>query len=106
MKMISVGKIEDLKPDESKVVTVDGTEMALFNVEGCFYAVGNRCSHRSGPLSRGRVERSSGTGAPAIRCPVHGWLFDLKTGDCLTRPGACIPTYPVLCEEGKISLAV
>ena len=73
---------------------IDGKEVALFNVEGRLYAVGNRCPHRSGPLVQGKVETVPETGKPAVRCPIHGWLFDLKTGACLTRPSACIPTYP------------
>lgn len=78
-----------------RLTTIDGQEVALFQVEGQFYAVGNRCPHRSGPLVKGKVETVPETGAPAVRCPIHGWLFDLKTGACLTRPTACIPTYPV-----------
>lgn len=83
---------------------VDGKEVALFQVEGILYAVGNRCPHRSGPLVKGQVLKREETGEWAVRCPIHGWLFDLKSGRCLTRPSARIPTYPVLCEEGKISL--
>lgn len=99
-------RTEDLPAGGSQCVTVDGKEVALFNVEGSLYAVGNRCPHRSGPLVRGRVETVPETGEPAIRCPIHGWLFDLKTGRCFTRAGASIPTYPVLSVEGKISIVV
>lgn len=85
-------------------MTVDGKEVALFDVEGCLYAVGNRCPHRSGPLVRGKVEKAPDTGDWTVRCPIHGWLFDLKTGECLTRPSASVPTYPVERRNGEIRL--
>ena len=87
----------DLNPGESRVVQVDGREVAVFNVEGRFYAVSNRCPHRGGPLVRGHLE---GT---AVRCPLHGWLFDLKTGQCLNQPGVSVKTFRVenMVEYGK-----
>ena len=97
-------RAEEVKPGEARLLMVNDQEVALFNVGGLFYAVGNRCPHRSGPLVKGRVETVSETGDPAIRCPIHGWLFDLKSGRCLTRTTARISTYPVFCEEGKVVL--
>ena len=96
-------KLEEIPPGSSQLVTVEGKEVALFNVEGQLYAVGNRCPHRSGPLVRGHVEQVGGT--VAVRCPIHGWLFELATGRCLTRPSASTPSYPVTCEQGEICLS-
>ncbi len=104
-----VGNCADLPPGQSLLVTVDGKEVALFNVEGRLYAIGNRCPHRSGPLVRGRVEMVSETHSPnegpeilAVRCPIHGWLFELATGRCLTRPNASTPAFPATCRGGEI----
>lgn len=91
-------RIEEIPPGSSRLITVDGKEVALFNLEGRLYAVGNRCPHRSGPLVKGKIE------GEAVRCPIHGWLFDLENGQCLTRPSASIPTWPVSCENGEIVL--
>ena len=116
-----VAEAENLPPGQSLLVTVDGKEVALFNVEGRFYAIGNRCPHRSGPLVRGRVETVPCGAAPesvpdaggavagtettlAVRCPIHGWLFELATGRCLTRAGAGTPHVPVHFENGRMSL--
>ena len=97
-----VANLEEILPGQSRVVAVDGNEVALFNVDGACYAVGNRCPHRSGPLSRGKIEKVGET--LAVRCPLHGWLFELATGRCLTRPSASTPRYPVRCENGEIFL--
>lgn len=85
---------------QSTVVMAGGKEVALFNVGGKLYGIGNRCPHRSGPLFRGKVETVSGT--LAVRCPIHGWLFELETGHCLTRPGASVPVFPLTCENGQV----
>lgn len=77
---------------EARTVVIDGQRVAVFHVEGRRYAVGDRCPHRGGPLSRGTVEPVPGSG-PAVRCPIHGWLFDLATGRCLNQPDACVPVY-------------
>jgi nitrite reductase/ring-hydroxylating ferredoxin subunit len=84
---------------ESRLVTIDGQEVAVFNVEGHLFAVGNKCPHRQGPLARGRVE--STPAGPAVRCPIHGWLFDLKTGRCLNQPQVSTPVYSITCENGE-----
>ena len=108
--MQSVGRAEQIPPGQACLVTVDGKEVALFNVEGQFYAIGNRCPHRSGPLVRGRIERVFGSEEEvvpttlAVRCPIHGWLFELATGRCFTRPSASTPVFPVTCEAGEILL--
>ena len=83
---------------------MEGKEVALFNVGGRYYAIGNRCPHRSGPLFRGRVEEVEGK--PAVRCPLHGWLFELATGRCLTRASASVPTFPVVCEDSEVRVGV
>ncbi|MCM8811552.1 MAG: nitrite reductase small subunit NirD [Candidatus Omnitrophica bacterium] len=99
---VRVASAADVPPGGSCLVQVDGKDVALFNVDGRFFAVGNRCPHRSGPLVRGRVEKIEEK--CAVRCPLHGWLFDLESGRCLTRASATVPTFPVLCEEGQVLL--
>ena len=92
-----------LAPGERRAVTIGGRPVALFNVDGRVYAIGDRCPHRGGPLSRGRVEPVPGRG-PAVRCPIHGWLFELATGRCVNQPDAGTPSYAVTCEGGTISV--
>lgn len=106
----SVARAAELPPGGSLLVSVDGREVALFNVEGRIHAVTNRCPHRSGPLVKGSVETVADPADPAakpalaVRCPIHGWLFELSTGRCLNRPSASIQTYPVACEQEEICL--
>lgn len=47
---------------------------------------------------------AQGVERPAVRCPIHGWIFDLESGRCLTRPSAGIPTFPITCQGDEIRL--
>ena len=73
-------RLADLKPGHSRRVMVDGKAVAVFNVEGAFYATQDECTHADGPLSEGDI---SGC---AVVCPWHASVFDLKTGAALEGP--------------------
>jgi NAD(P)H-dependent nitrite reductase small subunit len=83
-------------PGKSVGVSIDGRRLAVFNIDGQFYVIDDRCPHRAGPLSEGYVE------AFQLWCPLHGWSFDLRTGACLSQPGRDVRTYPVEVREGTI----
>jgi DNA-binding Lrp family transcriptional regulator/nitrite reductase/ring-hydroxylating ferredoxin subunit len=63
---------------------VDGEQIALYNVDGSFYALSNRCSHARGPLVDGTV--SADADGVKVACPWHDAEFDLKTGAALCKP--------------------
>jgi len=93
--VIFLAKTTEVPTGERKLVRVNGLDIAVFNVGDRFYALNNACPHRQGPLIRGGlVEGAAGTGSKcAVRCPMHGWKFDLATGDSHGRPAnaRCIP---------------
>ena len=66
-----------MPPGQAAIFTVEGQRIALFNVEGTYYAIGDTCTHRFGPLSEGDVQGTK------VTCPWHGADFDLKTGAAL-----------------------
>jgi len=86
----SAATLDDFKAAKSKYLDLAGKEIALFHIEGTFYATDNFCPHRGGPLFRGHVEPG-----PSVRCPLHGWAFDIESGKCLNMPQAKISTFPV-----------
>ena len=95
---VAVGRPEDLGDGGRKLVTLGPLQIAVFRVEGRFFAVDNRCPHRGGPLIRGHIEGF------AIRCPMHGWRFDLRTGES-ERP-AGVKTYAIKAEGHLLYLRV
>jgi len=101
-RLIKVAETKDIPPGRAATVDLEGRAVALFNVDGRFYAIDDTCTHRGGPLSEGEVE---GT---VVTCPLHGARFDVTTGDVLGPPAAArVGRYDVLVEgeDVKISIA-
>lgn len=91
--------VDDLPPGGRKLVKLNGTEIALFNIGGTVYAIKNRCPHRSGPLIRGFTDDAGG-----IKCPMHGWRFDLQDGSS-ERPARAV-VYPTKTENKRLYLLI
>lgn len=79
-----VMSVSDLQPGESKAVEIDGVSVLVCNVKGEYLAVENRCTHQSNALEGGRIRNGM------IACPLHGVLFDLRTG-CGRGPLGKVP---------------
>src|SRR5437762_6073833 len=71
VKVASVGEVET---GQGRVVEANGKTLALFNVDGVFYAMDNACAHRGGPLGEGDLD---GT---IVTCPWHAWRWDVRSG--------------------------
>ena len=79
-QFVKAGTTEELQPGQGKLVTVSGKEIALFNVEGEYFAIDNICTHQGAPLCEGYLEGNE------VTCPWHGATFDVKTGVVLSPP--------------------
>ena len=77
---VKVATTGDLTPGQGKMVEVNGKKIALFNLEGSFYASNDTCTHRGRPLSEGEIEGEQ------VTCPWHGAIFDIKSGEVLGPP--------------------
>ena len=87
---VEVAKVAEVPAGGAKLVVVDGAQIALFNVDGEFSALSNRCSHARGPLVDGSVKDG------VVTCPWHSAEFDLKTGAALCAPArGPVPAYQV-----------
>ena len=100
-RWIPITQAENIPPRQGRSVTIGGKELAIFNVNGRFLTVDNRCPHKGGPLADGIV---AGT---TIVCPLHGWRFDLESGIAArsTAP-ACVSTFPTRVEGGIVEVDV
>ena len=98
---ITVGRVEDVPEGRGATVELlEGTELALYHVNGKFYAIENFCPHKGAPLADGELRGHT------IECAWHGWLFDVRTGSCLNRPSEPVETYEVVIEDGWIKIRV
>ena len=100
-ELIRVVSKTDVAPGSSLAVEVHGRQVAVFNADGIFYALGGTCTHRGGPLSEGELEGTT------VTCPWHRAQFDLKTGSVLTPPAPQgVPSYKVVIEGDDISIEI
>ncbi len=99
-EFFAVARTTEMAPGRARVVYLRGIEVALFNVNGDFYAVDNLCPHEGGPLVAGTI------GGRVLTCPWHRWQFDLKTGCSPVNPAICVQTYPVQIEGEQIKIGM
>jgi nitrite reductase (NADH) small subunit len=95
-RRVRVAQVVDIPPGEGRVVDAEGKTLALFNVDGAFYALDNTCSHRGGPLGEGDLE---GT---VVICPWHAWRWDVKTGANVNNPAVKMACFPVSLDGGGV----
>ena len=77
---VKVATRRELPPGGKKLAEVDGRPIAVFNVDGTFYAIDDVCTHDGGPLAEGELIGCE------IMCPRHGARFDVRTGKALCMP--------------------
>ena len=92
MAKIKVAQKSEVKEGQGKLVSINGKELALFNIKGEFFAIDNTCPHRGGPLAEGWLEENT------VTCPLHGWQFDVKTGQNIMPGMSKLNSYKVLVE--------
>lgn len=96
-----VEPLSEFEPDSTRVVYLDGKQIALFNIDGNLYALSNRCTHARGPLSEGEIEVSHD--ACTVTCPWHYAKFDLASGQVIDGvASAPVEAYQVEVRDGII----
>jgi len=98
---VKVAKSDEIAPGQGKMIEVGGKKIALFNVEGSFYAIDDTCTHRGGPLSEGSLDGKE------VTCPWHGAIYDVITGEVLSPPAPKgVARYNVRVEGTDIEVEV
>jgi len=96
---VRVAAATDVPPGSGRRVDVDGYRIALFNVNGTFYAVDDVCTHEEASLSEGALS------GEIVACPKHGSRFHVPTGRVLSLPAVRpVNTYEVKVEGGDVLL--
>jgi nitrite reductase/ring-hydroxylating ferredoxin subunit len=100
-QFIKVATTDELGNQQAKLVELEGQKIAVFRVDGAFYALSDTCTHRGGPLSEGTVE------GVEVTCPWHGAKFDIRTGAVLGPPAQQgLRSYPVRVTGTDIEIEV
>jgi 3-phenylpropionate/trans-cinnamate dioxygenase ferredoxin subunit len=100
---IDVAPVEELPPGSVKIVVAGPLSIGVYNLDGEFYALEDRCSHDDGPLCEGDFDLEEGI---AI-CPRHGANIDIRSGRALTLPAIePVDTFPVRVEDGVVKVNI
>ena len=91
-----VGPADTLAPGKGRTFAVGGREIAIYHVDGNFFAMDDTCPHRGASLGAGYQELGN------VYCPMHGWKFSLATGACETNPDRPVKTHEVEIRDGGI----
>jgi nitrite reductase/ring-hydroxylating ferredoxin subunit len=98
---VKVASVDDIPAGEALQVETNGLTLALVRADGGVYCVQDVCSHEQAFLSEGFVEGCE------IECPLHGSIFDVRTGDVKSLPATePIKTFPVKVENGDVLVDV
>jgi 3-phenylpropionate/trans-cinnamate dioxygenase ferredoxin subunit len=94
---VAVARVENFPPGTVRTLEIEGTPIAVFNLNGRYYAIEDICSHEAETLSGGKVAGDE------IICPRHGAHFSILTGAALSPPAyEPVATFPVRVEGGMV----
>ena len=107
-----VAALKDFPPGSRKLMQIDGRPIAIFNIKGELFGLLNRCPHQGGSLFDGHLIGLVESSEPGrycysrpgeiLRCPWHGWEFDMRTGKSWCEPSRIrTKAYEVAAEAGR-----
>jgi 3-phenylpropionate/trans-cinnamate dioxygenase ferredoxin subunit len=77
---VKVARVDEIGPGQARLIEVKGKQIALFNINGDFFAIDNMCTHEEASLAEGQIMGHE------VTCPLHGAKFDVRTGEVLGPP--------------------
>lgn len=113
----AIATADELADGDRLVVELEGKDIAVFRIDGEYHAYLNWCPHQSGPVCEGSLTGTQEStfdretlettttwarDGDVLNCPWHGWEFDVTDGECLSRDGIQLPSYPVREEGGEL----
>lgn len=115
-KKYQVCYADEIPAGRRLIVDIAGRSVGVFNINEEYFAVRNSCPHKGAPLCRGLLDAMVTGETPGhfelqrngeiIRCPWHGWEFDVKTGQSVFNPHKVwVRSYPVSVEAEKMAKA-
>ena len=95
-----IGRAAEVPVATGRVFEAAGRTVAVFNVDGSFYAIDNECSHRGGPLGEGDLD------GKVVLCPWHAWRWDVTTGANINNPAVKVACYAISERDGNLILEI
>jgi nitrite reductase (NADH) small subunit len=90
----------DIPSGQGRIFDISGNQIAVWNLNGNFFAFQNVCPHRGGPVGEGELNGTT------ITCPWHGWQFNIQTCQGLTNPSSKLTKYDVRVQGNDVEVSV
>ena len=93
-----VGPVEDYLDGNKWIIHINEKPIALFKYEEKFYAMKNSCLHQGFPLADGNLKKYM------VECPLHGWVYDIRDGKCLSLENRYTISYKLRLHKGILEI--
>lgn len=115
MKQVVCGA-DELAPGQLRAAQLGPIRVVVIrSADGSLHALAAKCLHQGGPLEHGRIyEHTVSTddvgryetepGREILKCPWHGYEYDIRTGRTVFDPSRCLQTFPVREEDGNVTV--
>ena len=97
---IRIAEVSQCPPGSALECVAADRVIALFNVEGDFFALDGVCPHQGGPLGKGQLQGC------IVTCPWHGWQFDVRNGQSQLSSSVSQPQIAVRVEDDRVMVQV
>jgi nitrite reductase/ring-hydroxylating ferredoxin subunit len=97
---VHVGRVDEIPEGERKIIEYQGLSIGVFHHQGGWYALSNKCLHRSGPVCTGPLDGDT------LTCPWHGYQYNLITGQMLLDSETSLPSYPVEIRGEEVYICI
>ena len=98
-KFVEAARVDEIPPGTGSTIKVADKEIAVFNIDDTFYAIGDSCAHAGASLGSGKLN------GRIVTCRAHGLRYDVSTGQ-VTTGGFGVASYPAKVVDGKILVAL
>tara|TARA_B110000116_G_C16637260_1_gene491154 strand:- start:407 stop:712 length:306 start_codon:yes stop_codon:yes gene_type:complete len=97
-KWNNIGLISEYNKGNQWLIEIGTKPVALFKYNDDYYAIKNSCAHQGYPLAEGNLKDCM------VECPLHGWVYDIRDGNCLSLPNKKILTYKIRKKNNSIEV--
>ena len=94
-KWYKIGPSSQYEDSKQWLIEINNRPIALFRYQNKYYAIKNSCAHQGYPLAEGNLKDCM------IECPLHGWVYDIRDGNCLSLPNKKITTYKIRIDNNN-----
>ena len=99
-RWFEVARVGDLAEGQGTAIVAGDLQLALFNDGGDYFAIDDTCPHQGASLATGLLHEGR------VICPLHSWVFELRTGQCPRQTHEGVVAYPTRCSNGVVEVQV